>query len=193
MLIHFENWTSTLTQSMVVNFGFPRPEYVIKAFAHAHKRNDLPIETHPDLITIPIDDAPLRPSEWFYYGTREFYQGSELEESIRAYGLPDHANEIIRALFRFANDWSIGRQAMEAVHDNSWLITHPLQIIGGIARAQQDSRFIPDIQLNIFSSESLRKLRHAIDYTDARYLLPAREGGTIRSQIETSTNHPERM
>ena len=139
-----------------------------------------------DIDIAHVIDSPLAEDGIFSCPGREQYAGPELEHVLASKGLSDHALEVARALFRFANYPMIRfvPRAMMVRDDttNEWLMKHPLDILQGLDKAVKVPWRQSGIHLDLMSRGSLERVYLFINHYEPERLVTEDEGRTIRQK-----------
>jgi len=179
MFLYFEDYSqfvSALTAKGIKNGG-----RIIKIFAA--KQDPRITLKRPNLKVIEVDESEFKPTDVFDFGKRGVFHGDDIEQYIKALGLPAQGGGIIRALFRFANREDLGfcRRGMELEKEGVPVLTHPVREIDGIDEAQKQPELrVPGMHLDIFFEQSLNALEPLVDFDNKEQLVAVREGVNIR-------------
>lgn len=190
MYLHFEDWSNQLFLNQLKAKGIPHGEKIIKVFASVDDPRI--ILRKPDLVALEISGKPFPKDEIFDYGERGKYSGKMLEEKLLGINLSDFGKEVIRSLFRFANQEGFTQTAMEIMIDGNWLIEHPLGDIDGIDIAKRYSDREKAIHLDIFLPQSLEHLREILDFTNPEKIANMLEGQRSRTKKEGLSQEREK-
>jgi len=176
--IHFEDWsifTNILNKKNIKHGG-----RIIKAFASSE---DPRITfSNPNLAVVKESDDDFRENYSYPEQVKEF-DGDDLEAELDRRGFDSIAKKQIRTLFRFANNpntpFCITGMAIK--HNAEWLIKHPFDDIDGLEEVIKNPALASRIHLDIFTTESLNKLRDIVDYDDETQLVSMTQGSRDRS------------
>lgn len=172
MYIHFSDWS--MFMGTLNKKGIPHGDKIIKIYAC--KEDPRTILKRPTLYIDEVSDAPFTEDEVFDYNDRGSYTGPKLEAKLTEMGLDEEGKKYARALFRFANSPKIQScQLMMSVKnpDGSWMFSNPLDDIDGLDMAARNPKGRNAAQhLDIFSEQSLARLRQMVDIDKRELLVP---------------------
>lgn len=186
MFIHFEDWTVPLFISRLNAKGLPHAGRIIKTYATYQDPREL--IDRPSLIVLESNHSPFRNDESFPYEGRETYTGEDLETRLEELGLHSVGKEVVRSLFRFANQDNARfcQTAMAAQFEGKWLFDHPFQDLDGLEAA----RLKPDlkesqIHLDLFYPTSIERLRGIVNFDNRAQVLYYREHPLLEKAVST--------
>ncbi|MDO8570669.1 MAG: hypothetical protein Q7R97_03745 [Candidatus Daviesbacteria bacterium] len=163
MNLHFSNWSAFMP--LLDQKGIPHGDTIIKIYGS--RRDPREILKRPSLFVFNINDSSFGKDEVFKYQNRESYTGLILENKLEEIGLNEAGKEYARALFRFSNLPEIQScQFMMSIKnpDGKWMFDNPFVGIDGIRLARiNPQKGNPALHLDIFSQESLFRLRQLFD------------------------------
>lgn len=171
MYLHFSDWS--MFMKTLDKKGIPHGDKIIKIYAL--EKDPKEVLQRPSLYTHKVDDMPFREDETFSYEERGSYTGPELKAKLTEMGLNEDGKRYARALFRFSNLPEIQscQYMMSAKNpDGCWMFSNPFDDIDGLDRAAWNPARNPALHLDIFSEQSLARLRQIVNIDNSELLVP---------------------
>jgi hypothetical protein len=185
MFLYFSDWSTDTNLAKLDERGFPHSDRLIKVYASSENPS---VKLGREITTVEFPSSPFFPDEEFKFRSRGTWTGSNLEEYLEHFHLPEEEKRKARALFRFANSpkMEIVQYALEARNPTTrgFICSLPLAIIDGLDEAKDRGRQ-NGLHLDISTQRSIDRLGKIIDLENAEGLL------TIRESTELTRTTPE--
>lgn len=181
MFIHFEDWSSPTFLAQIKEKGIPHTSKIIKIFSSRTDPRELLTDSQ-GLTIYEVSGEPFIATDAYHYEGGRLFTGIDLEKKVEEFTLGDNGEQVVRSLFRFAQDEvSIIPHIMSLKNEDGWVFTHPFDEIDGIKSSR---RFTGNkesaIHIDIFHPLSLKLLEERVDIRSEGSLVKSREGYRLR-------------
>lgn len=171
MYLHFSNWSAFMP--LLDQKNIPHGDTIIKVYTS--RLDPREILGRKKLFVINVDYSLFKETDIFKYKDRENYTGLILENKLDEISLDTDGKERARALFRFSNLSEIQScQFMMSIKnpDGKWMFDNPFAGMDGVQLARiKPQKGNPALHLDIFSKESLFRLRQLFDIDREEFLV----------------------
>lgn len=183
MYLFFSDWSRILPTLDKKNI--PHGGRIIKAYGAT--QNPATFLDKPTLTVQEIEDAPFGINERYVFSKRGVFLGPELNLYLDELGVTPKGRRVITALFRFANleQLELCQGAMTRMRGEDWVFNHPIEIIHGIKKIVQDQNRELKVHLDIFSEQSLKRLKRVVDYDNTEQIATHQEvSRVLKREVE---------